>query len=87
MKTYLYQEQNSNSIRCLALSSNGEVYDGEVQILLDGRVQLELQRHSILGVAPMSSSLESISDRRIKQTIHVSESAGTSQTKILFHER
>ncbi|MCA9274361.1 MAG: hypothetical protein KDA31_15095 [Phycisphaerales bacterium] len=40
---YLYHHLGTNSLRCLALSKSGGVYEGEVALLLDGALECDLR--------------------------------------------
>jgi hypothetical protein len=52
LDAYFYHHTGANSLRCLALSERGGVYEGDVTLLDGGALQLDLKGYEGDRVAP-----------------------------------
>lgn len=69
LDAYFYQQVRTGKLHCLALSSTGGVYEGEVVVLEGGALRSELQGHEAAGATSLEARLALQADGTLRQSV------------------
>ncbi len=81
LDAYLYHHTGANVVRCLALSKSGSVYEGDVSVLEDGALQLDLKGYEGERVVPQVVRFDFEQGETLRQRVWSLE--GTERTLML----
>lgn len=81
LDAYFYHHTGANALRCLALSSRGDVYEGELTVLDGGGLQFDLKGYSGEQVVPYVVRFDFEKDETLRQRIW---SVGSTERTLLL---
>jgi hypothetical protein len=76
LDAYVFHHTGANALRCLALSSTGGVYEGNVSVPDGGSLQLDLTGFEGDRETPLTARLEFESDGSLRQRVWLPSGAG-----------
>jgi hypothetical protein len=87
LDTYIYHHTGTKTLRCLALSNRGGVYEGDWTVLESGALQFELQGYEGDRVVPLVVRLDFVNDETLRTRVWSLK--GTERTLLLdiLHEK
>jgi len=85
--SYFYRHTGTGALRCLALSEDGSIYEGDVTVLDNGELRLNLTGYGREGVVPYDIRIEFKSDGTTHQRVWSLEADERMLILVVHHKK